>query len=419
MLIHWIWLATRPEMTDREKLLVLEYFRDPEDIYFADGGAYAAVEGLSEDAAAALKDKNLLPSEQVLADCARARINILTIRDGAYPARLKNISDPPLVLYWKGRLPDLDGMPVIGVVGTRKASVYGMTAAKRMGYQIGKCGGAVVSGLAYGIDGMAMQGALSAGACVVGVLGCGADQIYPPSNKALFGDMERFGCLISEFVPGTPPYKWNFPKRNRIISGLSDGVLVVEAPEKSGALITARQAADQGRDVFVVPGNIDVPSCAGSNALLRDGAIMVSSGWDVVGEYAHLYPDKVRKNTKPAHLTVYPDEVVKAAREERPGAKVAQKTMLPGKNPETPPKNDKKDIDNTQPSAYSDGVVISAGLNESEQAIVDQLLHGERLVDDVVAQTGLPTGKVLAALTLLEVRGIVATLPGRRVTLKK
>ena len=418
MLIHWIWLATRQEMTDREKLLVLEHFQDPEDVYFADGGAYAAVEGLSEDAYLSLKDKNLLPAEQVLADCARERINILTIRDGAYPARLKNISDPPLVLYWKGRLPDLDGMPVIGVVGTRKASVYGMTAAKRMGYQIGKCGAAVVSGMAYGIDGMAMQGALSAGACVVGVLGCGVDEIYPKSNKALFGDMERFGCLISEFVPGTPPYKWNFPKRNRIISGLSDGVLVVEAPEKSGALITARQAAEQGRDVFVVPGNIDVPSCAGSNALLRDGAIMVSSGWDVVSEYEHLYPGKIRKDTAPAHLTVYPDEVVQAAKEARPAAKVAQKTVLPGKKQDRPQTNDKKDIDNGPSCAYSDGVVIPEGLNETERAIVEQLLGGEMLIDDVVARTGLPTGKVLAALTLLEVRGIVMTLPGRRVKRK-
>ena len=419
MLIHWIWLATRPDMTDREKVRLLEHFRDPEDIYFADAQAYAGVEEITEAAVLALKDKNLLPAEQVLADCARERIHILTIHDGAYPARLKNIPDPPLVLYWKGKLPDLDGLPVIGVVGTRKASVYGMTTAKRMGYQIGKCGGAVVSGMAYGIDGMAMQGALSAGACVVGVLGCGVDEIYPRSNRALFGDMERYGCIISEFVPGTPPYKWNFPKRNRIISGLSDGVLVVEAPEKSGALITARQAAEQGRDVFVVPGNIDVSSCAGSNALLRDGAIMVSSGWEVLSEYAHLYPGKIRRDTTPAKLTVYPEEVAQAAREEHRDAKVAQKPRLPGRTRENQPETDKKDIDNSGASAYSDGVVIPAGLNGTEQAIVDLLLQGERLIDDVVAQTGLPTGTVLATLTLLEVRGIVATLPGRRVKLKQ
>lgn len=418
MLIHWIWLATRDGLSDREKLAVLEHFREPEDAFFADPGRYGMVPGLSEDARDALKDKNLLPAENVLADCARGKIHILTCRDAAYPVRLKNIPDPPLVLYYKGKLPDLDGLPVIGVVGTRKASLYGMTAAKRMGFQIGKCGGVLVSGGASGIDGMAMQGALTAGTPVVGVLGCGVDVVYPQSNKALFADTERFGCLISEFVPGTPPYKWNFPKRNRLISGMSDGVLVVEAPEKSGALITARQAAEQGRDVFVVPGNIDVPTCAGSNALLRDGAIMVSSGWDVVSEYRHLYPGKVYKDTAPSKLTVYPEEAVQVLREERPVPKVAQKPRIPGKKKETDVSVDKKVIDNAETSAYSDGGIMPAGLNETERAIVSQLLAGERLVDEVIAGTALPSGRVLAALTLLEVKGIVETLPGRRVKMK-
>ena len=414
MLIHWIWLATR-QMHDREKLAALEHFHDPEDIFFAQADHYAQIPGLSEDAVAALTDKNLLPAEQVLADCAREKIHILTFRDGAYPARLKNISDPPMVLYYKGTLPDFDGSPVIGVVGTRKASLYGMTAAKRLGYQIGRCGGTVVSGAASGIDGVAMQGALSADAPVVAILGCGVDVVYPLSNKSLFADTERHGCLISEFVPGTPPYKWNFPKRNRVISGISDGVLVVEAPEKSGALITARQALDQGRDVFVVPGNIDVPSCAGSNALLRDGAIMVSSGWEVVSEYVHLYPDKIRRDNGPGRSTAYADEV---ENRERPTAKVAQKPDLPRTNAEKDETKQKKVIDNAETSAYSDGCKAIPSLNPNEQAIMDQLNGGERLVDDVIAATGLPSGQVLAALTMLEVKGLVKTLPGRRVTKK-
>lgn len=419
MLIHWIWLATRPDMHDRDKLAVLAHFRDPEDAFFADPGAYEQVQGLSAEARDALGDKDLLPAENILADCARKKIHILTFRDAQYPNRLKNIPDPPLVLYYKGKLPDFDGLPLIGVVGTRKASMYGLTAAKRMGYQIGKCGGIVVSGVASGIDGLAMEGALTAGAPVVGVLGCGVDVVYPLSNKALFADTERYGCLISEFVPGTPPYKWNFPKRNRIISGLSDGVLVVEAPEKSGALITARQAAEQGRDVFAVPGNIDVPTCVGSNDLLRDGAIMARSGWDVVSEYRHLYPDKIRQDTAPAHLIAYPDEAAKAAREERPAAKVAQKPKVPGKKEKQLPVHDKKVIDNASASSYSDGEAMPAGLNEQERAIVTQLLQGERLVDDVIAAVGLPAGQVLAALTLLEVKGVVQTLPGRRVKRKQ
>ena len=194
MLIHWIWLATRP-MHDREKLAALEHFHDPEDIFFADPSAYDHVPGLSGEAAEALRDKDLLPGERILADCARGKIHILTFRDGAYPMRLKNIADPPMVLYYKGTLPDFDGLPVIGVVGTRKASLYGMTAAKRMGYQIGRCGAAVVSGAASGIDGVAMQGALSADGPVVGILGCGVDVVYPQSNKGLFAGF-RIGINI-------------------------------------------------------------------------------------------------------------------------------------------------------------------------------------------------------------------------------
>ena len=240
MLVHWIWLATRPGMNDRIKAAVIERFGDAEDVFYADSGAYQSVDGLTVEACEALQDKSLTEARGILAQCTDKDIGILTFRDAAYPSRLKNISDPPMVLYYKGRLPDFDALPLIAVVGTRKASAYGITAAKRMGYGIAQCGGVVVSGIASGIDGAAMSAALTAGGTVVGVLGNGADIVYPLSNRALFADTERRGCLLTEFPPGTPPHKWNFPKRNRIISGLSCGVLVVEAPFKSGSLITAR-----------------------------------------------------------------------------------------------------------------------------------------------------------------------------------
>lgn len=414
MLVHWIWLATRPEFNDRERAALLQHFSDPEDIYYAD--TFANIEGLTEAQAGSLADKSLSDAEEVLRACDRKKIHILTFRDAQYPARLKNIADPPLVLYYKGTLPDLDGAPAIGVVGTRHASAYGMTSAKRMGYQITKCGGIVVSGVAYGIDGLAMRGALSAGGSVVGVLGCGADVVYPTSNRALFADLEQHGCLLSEFVPGTLPYKWNFPKRNRIISGLCDGVLVVEAPERSGSLITARQAADQGRDVFVVPGNIGVATCVGSNALLRDGAIAVTCGYDVVSEYAAIYPDKVKKDTADSHLTVYPDELAMAAAQP---AKVAQKPILPKNDQKNTKRNDKKTIDKEELPPYSDGNDKKPALTENEQALVALLGDGERLVDDVIAASPLSSGLVLATLTMLEVKGVVTGLPGRRVALKK
>ena len=418
MLVHWIWFAHRPGLTDRMKRAILQHFQDPEEIYFADSGAFDHVEGLSKEMKESLQDKNLAASEETLEICRREKIHLLTIRDAAYPVRLKNIADPPVLLYYKGTLPEFDGNPVIGVVGTRKASAYGLTTAKRMGYQIGRCGGVVVSGMAYGIDGLAMSGALTAGATVVGVLGCGADIVYPPSNRALFQDTERYGCILSEFAPGTPPLHYHFPKRNRIIAGLSCGVLVVEAPVKSGALITARQALDQGRDVFVVPGNIDVPTFEGSNQLLRDGAIPVFSGWDVVSEYQALYPDKIRKDNAPVHQTAYPDEVRRAAEGEKIQAKVAQKVTLPKKKRSSAENSHKKSIDKAASSPYIDVNDKLPKLSADESAIVASLQRGERLVDDVIAETGMTTGKLLAALTMLELKGVIRRLPGKRVSLK-
>ena len=419
MLLHWIWLAHRPGIGDRMKVRLLQHFRDPEDIYYADGESYRHVEGMTAEAAESLKDKDLSAAESVLGACRREGLHILTFQDAAYPSKLKNIADPPILLYYKGQLPDLDGLPVIGVVGTRKASAYGMQTAKRMGYQIARCGGVVVSGMACGIDGMAMSGALTAGETTLGVLGCGADMVYPPSNRALFRDVEQYGCIVSEFAPGTQPAKWTFPKRNRIISGLSDGVLVVEAPEGSGALITANHALEQGRDVFVVPGNIDQPGFVGSHRLLRDGATLVSSGWDILSEYEALYPHRIRRDQTPSQQTVYPEEMEKALSEpKKTTAKVAQNPSVPGKSKALKKILEKKSIDNCPTEAYSDVNAVLPKLSADEQSIVKLLSSGERLVDDVIAETGLTTGKILALLTMLELKGVVKRLPGKRISLK-
>ncbi len=419
MLIHWIWLATRPGLTDRMKALLLQHFRDPEDIFFGDGAAFDAIDGLTKEGFAALQDKNLHPAEKILNTCTREKLHILTYQDANYPTRLKHIPDPPLVLYYKGNLPDFNGSPLIGIVGTRKASAYGLQAAKQMGYQISKCGGIVVSGAASGIDSAAMQGALSAGSPVVGVLGCGADVVYPRSNRGLFADTERYGCLLSEFPPGTEPFKWNFPKRNRVISGLSCGVLVVEAPKTSGALITANQALEQGRDVFVVPGNMDNPGFEGSFKLIRDGGIVVTNGWEVMSEYAAQYPEKVRQDTAPSKLRAYPDEVRKAAREaEIPPPKVAQPQQKPKVSKDKNKKSYKKVVDNAAQGTYSDVNKDLPELTPDQRAIADALKPGERLVDDVITEVNLPAHRVMSALTMLVIRGVVKRLPGNRITLK-
>lgn len=417
MLIHWIWLATRSGLSDRQKLAVYHTFGNPEEAFFADCEAYANVEQMTQEAADILSDKDLTEARKILDDCAKNRIQICTYADAAYPVRLKNIADPPLVFYYRGNLTNLDDRPVIAVVGTRKASAYGMTTASRMGYQIARCGGVLVSGLAEGIDGTAMKGALTAGGTIIGVLGCGVDVVYPALHRSLYLDTERNGCLLSEFPPGTPPYKWNFPKRNRIISGLSNGVLVVEAPVRSGSLITAQLGLEQGRDVFVVPGNIDVPTFQGSNALLREGAIAVSCGWDVVSEYAALYPNTVRNDTLNPGQILDADHRQIGKQEAKTELRVAQKTAIPATKPVSDKKKAKKPIDKDAKQPYSDQHDAWASLSDEERQLLKPLEHGEMLVDELIAASGLSTGKVLGMLTMLQIRGVVKPLPGKRISL--
>lgn len=412
MLIHWIWLATRRNLGDHGKGALLERLHSPEAIYKLTPAQLREIPDLTKKAAESLLDKSLSESEEILSRCLEKRISILTLQDAAYPSRLKNIYDPPVVLYYKGQLPDLEEIPVIGVVGTRKASAYGLITARRMGEQLARHGAAVVSGVATGIDAESMLGALQAGGRLIGVLGCGVDVVYPRENRALYADTERYGCLLTEFPPGTPPIGSNFPRRNRIISGLSNGILVVEAPEKSGALITARRAAEQGRDVFTVPGNIDNPAGKGSNQLLKDGAIPVSSGWEVLEEYVHLYPQlrhRDAQNSPPAPRN---------ASEKQP-LLAAQKPRTPGRSkPKTAPET-KKVIDKTESTPYIDLNEIESSLTPAEKTIAGLLTGGQKLVDDIIADSGLNTGAVLASLTLLEVKGVVRRLPGRLYELKR
>ena len=423
MLAHWVWLAHRPNLSDWLKWQLLQKYESAENIYFAE--SYEGVENLSRAGAESLMDKSLSPAHKILEACVNKDLKVLTIRDPSYPERLRNISDPPIVLYYKGKLPDIDHNAVIGVVGTRKASAYGLDIARRLGYQIGKCGGILVSGMALGIDAMAMNGGLMGGTPVVGVLGCGADQIYPKKNKELFEDVSRYGCILSEFPPETPALAWNFPKRNRIISGLSCGVLVVEAPKKSGALITAHQALDQGRDVFVVPGNVGVDTCEGSNQLLREGAEAIGCGWDVLEGYAYRFPEKLRQFT-PAEAERGGDsrQVAQPRKEPKkqpePRLKKTEKsTVSQEKTRKAGPGEEKISIDNQTSQSYIDINDILQRCNSQEKAIVLALKDGDDYVDNVIAETGLKSQDVLAGLTMLEIKGILQRLPGRRVCLRK
>lgn len=399
MLLYWLWLHLLTGITPSQKRALLEFFHDPEQLYRAKESTCRAVVQMPEDGYIALSNKDLEAARSLAAQCSQRKVGIVTVGDSGYPSRLKQIPDAPLVLYYRGRLPNWDAYPAIGVVGTRKASGYGMQIAEKMGAQIAACGGMVVSGAADGIDSAAMQQALLQGGPVVGVLGCGADVVFPASNRALFAKMEEDGCLLSEYPPGTPGYKWHFPQRNRLISGISHGVLVVEAPEQSGALITARYAMDQGREVFVVPGNIDSATCAGSNNLLREGATAVFEGYDILREYETRFPGQIRK--------ALPKEIPEEA------------CRLPEKVEGRPTKPAKKPIDKEDISQYS--VLNSGGpaLTEEEKVLLSHLSGGIEPVDEVIAHSGMETAKALAILTKLSLKGVIKHHPGKCISLKQ
>jgi len=400
MLKYWLWLTTRKGLGRRGAYLVSRHFPSPQAAYFADPKAYEAIDGLRDPAP--LLDKSLQEPERILRSCYEKGISILTIQDAVYPQRLLATDDPPLVLYYNGMMPDLNG-PVIGVVGTRNASLYGMTQARRMGYGLSRCGSIVVSGGAKGIDTEALRGALLGGSPVVAVLGCGVDVVYPMSNRSLFRDIRDHGCLISELPPGTQPRPDHFPIRNRIISGLSMGVLVVEAPVKSGALITAQRALDQGRDVFALPANLGQTTGDGNLQLLRDGAILVRDPWELLEEYARQFPETVRNRDCSGW-----DSAV--------GLPV-ETTELAEKSTETVVSPTKKAVDKAENRNYIDAKKIMDTLTPDEQQVVLALEAGPVHIDALSEQLQQPAGCVLALLTMLEVKGHIQHLPGRKFAL--
>lgn len=406
MLLYWIWFAELKNIALLQKQKLLEQFHDPEELYHTAEPVFQKL-GLSEKERQALQNKDLKEAEQILCRCTEKGIKCLPVTDSAYPNRLRNIPDAPILLYYRGILPNWECAPFIGIVGTRKASAYGLQVAHQMGGQIASGGGRIVSGGAAGGDTAAMQGAMEAGHPVVGVLGCGVDVVYPRSNRRLFEAVVENGCLISEYPPGTPPIDWHFPARNRIISGISSGVLVVEAPKKSGALITAQRALEQGRDVFVVPGNINTASCAGSNALLQEGAKPVFSGWDVLSDYEFLYPGKLQRNKVAALYTG-----------EQAEAKVAQKPVKPVKNEKEAENDRKKPIDNRGICTYSELDNKCPALSDEEQAVLALLTRVPQEPADLIAKLDMPSGRVLSVLTMLTVKGFVCKHPGGRISLE-
>ncbi len=386
MLKYWLWLTELTGLTNQTRLALLRHFPSPEDVYYADPEEVLLTEGITRQQAALLKNKDLSTADRILADCQRLNIRILTLQDAAYPGRLKNIYDPPCLLYVQGRLPVFDEEVAVAVVGTRDCTPYGVTCAEKLGYGLTRGGAVVVTGLAKGIDAAATRGALRAGGVTAAVVGNGLDVLYPPESRYLYEDVAAAGAILSEYPPGTEPAGWHFPVRNRILSGLCLATLVVEAPERSGALITAGTALEQGREVFAVPGPIDAPTSVGCNRLIRDGAGLVSEAWDLLQEYEARFPDKLRPEESRHQPSIL-------------GYQARQKT-------EPRPVPPSVSLSHNDLSLTDDQITLLKALPEEEPM----------LVDDLIELTDLPTRRVLSALTVLEIEHLIEQHSGKRYT---
>jgi DNA processing protein len=272
----------------------LSKFTDAEEIYRADeSGLRGAIDRRASDRSALL-NKDLTKAEEILEFCRSKRVGVVTYADPTYPDALRKIPNPPVLLYYRGVWHDFNsGGFYSAIVGTRSVSDYGRKNTFVIARDLARAGATVVSGMAIGIDGVALAGALSVNAPTVAVIGSGIDVCYPAQHITLAREIVKRGCVITEFAPGTPPNRFNFPKRNRIISGLSAVTLVMEGRENSGALITARCAQEQGRIVYALPGNVSSPTSEVTNLLLKNGARALVSADDIVRDFETEYHGKL------------------------------------------------------------------------------------------------------------------------------
>ena len=289
-MVYWIWLSLccTPDTATFPKLL--SHFDGAKAVYDADDKEISRAIGYNSSDRAALLDKSTERAEKIYAFCKRHNVGLLAYPSEAYPNALREIPTPPVLLYYRGVLPDFNRELFVAAVGTRSLSSYGRKSAFSISHDLASAGAIVVSGMATGIDGVALAGALSAGGRTVAVIGSGIDICYPAQHQRLAREIVKGGCVLTEFAPGTKPERYNFPKRNRIISGLSAATLVFEGRERSGALITARCAKAQGRAVYAFPGNVGAPQSELSNLLIKDGARLFTCADDIVRDFTDTYP---------------------------------------------------------------------------------------------------------------------------------
>jgi len=352
---YWVWLSSIPGVGSKSCLKLVRHFGSVENVYQCSFSVLLASGLINERTARNISEnRNLDAINKYLKTVKENGIKVYTINDDEYPENLKNIYDPPPVLYVKGGLKKEDSLAV-SIVGSRKASDYGLKVAERIASRLAELGITIVSGMALGIDSAAHRGALAVNGRTIAVFACGLKYVYPMANYRLSQEIQKYGAIISEYPFDKEAYPAQFPARNRIISGMSLGVIVVEAGEKSGSLITADFALEQGREVFAVPGNINSPNSKGTNTLIKSGAKLVSKIEDIIEEL---------------NLNVIYKE-----------------------------KNNINNYDNLD-------------ISPEERRILAFLKDTGGGKDEIAATTGFEPGKVMAALTMLEIKGIIQQVGG-------
>lgn len=396
-ILYWLWLQGAIYKNAGAKANhILSIYGSLRDFYEAGYNEWRLAGIFIENELKRMKNTSLDYSKRILDKCKKLGYNVLTPEHENYPSRLLSIYDYPCALYIWGDMGDIDDDVCISIVGTRTASPYGIEVAYNLSHGLAKSGAVVISGGALGIDTKAHEGALAAGGRTIAVLGCGINTNYLSENRELRRIISQNGAVISEYPPDTEVRAYHFPIRNRIISGLSLGTVVVEARRRSGALITATLAAEQGRDVFAVPGSVMSEYSDGTNKLLSDGAKPVSCVVDILEEYTHLYPHKINMLEAEAFSGFSPKTIRTIERERQ--FLVAQPTVKI--QPTKTSKPEKKHPPDT--------------LSDNARKVYSVINFDPIHVDDIQRMVSLKTYVVLQSLTELELSGLVKSLSGRR-----
>ena len=429
--LYWIWLAEACGVASKSFVRLIDRFSDPFEIYSLDEEQIEHIEGIGEKLKIKLCDKQLESAYSVIRACKSGKIDIIAYGDKRYPSRLKKLEDAPAVLFCKGRFPDFDSRLCIGMVGTRKMSEYGKESAYKIAYEMAAANAVVVSGMALGIDSVAACGAIAADGTTVAVLGCGVDVVYPKQHMKLYDKIAKHGAVISEFMPSTSPDKYNFPIRNRIISGLCQGTLVVEGDRRSGALITARCALAQGRDVFALPGKINESNSEGPNELIRDGANAALGAEDILSSYDFLYGDVINYKAfrKAQRKSALDEDIIDelgvcarsykiASADERPHSEHIEKEKEKNNTSSQRAYNEKTEEvkeeapKETRKEASSHDDSVLEGLDTGVRKIFEEMPIETAVSPDQLVGDGADVSDVITALTFLELCGLVSSLPG-------